>query len=80
MLNNEERDQTQRSWRTRMDSVVRQFQKLADEAKEGVTEEGSGNLVRVIGMAVTCGKIRITVLPLDVPEDMYSVDVEALRL
>lgn len=80
MPSKEEREQTRRSWRTRMDSVIRQFNQLAREGEEGVTDEDSGNLVKIIGMALVCGKTRITVLPLDVPESMYSVDVEVLRL
>jgi carbonic anhydrase len=74
-----EREETeaQRSWRIRMDSVIRQFNKLS---QEDLIEESSGNMVRIIGLCITHGKTRLTVLPIDTPGNMYATDVEELSL
>lgn len=64
----------QRSWHTRMASVMRQFEKLTEDP---VTDD-NGESIMVIGLCRTVSGIRLTVSPEAGPAHVYSTDLDRL--
>jgi len=73
-----ETNDQQRSWRTRMASVLRQFAKLTEEDH---FDYSTGTMVKIVGLCHTNGGVRLTVAPNDDPLNrVYSTDLEELEI
>lgn len=66
-----------RSWRTRMQSVMRQFESLT---REEVIENSTLNSLRVVGLYRIHGKVRLTVAPVEDCLQVFSTDLEEVSL
>lgn len=62
-----------RSWVTRMQSVCRQFEKLAAER---VVEESTGNAIEIVGIGTSNGRTLLTVNPVEAGGDFKALSVE----
>lgn len=65
----------QRSWHTRMASVIRQFKTLTEEY---VTDSPSGEWVEIVGLGKSCGDIRLTVVEAGGCGEFYSRGLDQL--
>ena len=65
----------QRSWQTRMASVIRQFETLTEEI---LTDDHSGELVDVVGLCKSYGETRLTVKSREGTAGFYSTPLDRL--
>ena len=66
-----------RSWRTRMASVLRQFETLTSKP---VYDKSLDQMVNVVGICQSLAGPMIQVIPTDADHGLYSVTVEDLVL
>lgn len=66
---------SQRSWHTRMASVIRQFKTLT---KEYVTDSPSGEWVEIVGLSKSCGDVRLIVVGAGGCGEFSSRDLDQL--
>ena len=67
----------ERSWKTRFDSVLRQFNALAGKP---VFDKTKDQMVDIVGICQTAAGPMVQVIPTDVDSGIYSVTVEELAL
>ena len=67
----------ERSWKTRFDSVLRQFNSLAGKPVFDKTKE---QMVDIVGICQTAAGPMVQVIPTDTDSGIYSVTVEELAL
>lgn len=75
-------DQVKRSWQTRMESVGRQFARLAAEPVLDVNKDQMVHVAAMFLVPMPDGTtmIRLNVLPTDSPDDtLYSTSLENLE-
>jgi hypothetical protein len=82
MIDDSNVDQIHRSWQTRLQSVGRQFAKLAERP---VLDTRSDQMVHIAGLFLlpTPGgatEVRVNVCPTDRIDDMYSTGIEFLEM
>lgn len=76
-LDDQNVDQVQRSWSTRMASVLRQFKSLADEP---VFDRQHRQMVNIVGLVFVGEEPVLTLQPTDIPGANYASELEHLEV